>query len=257
MLRGVSLNTQPQPLQRRVAGGCGMDSDTSSPDSPGSGESPEDAYARGRAEGFAAGQAAAAQEDRLRLESSLEAVRRQAFEVAQREGLEQGLAQASARLQEALREQQACIEEESRQHRARFAALVDGLASEAGRWRAGLEDELVALIHEAICRILASQAARPEVLLAMVRGLLREHGERASLAVHLHPQDHALVARCALPGDGAQWQWLADPAVRLGGVMLRSPEGNLDARLETQLEALGHALLAARARLQQLGGEGA
>ena len=42
------------------------------------------------------------------------------------------------------------------------------------------------------------------------------------------------------------WEWVADPAIATGGVVLRSPQGSLDARLDAQLRALGEALVAQR-----------
>ena len=87
-------------------------------------------------------------------------------------------------------------------------------------------------------------AARTGVV--AVAKLLVQHGTKDQLAVHVHPSDAALLA-AGRDGNEA-WRWVADDAVQLGGVILRSPEGSLDARLEIQLAALREALLKTRAQ---------
>ena len=52
--------------------------------------------------------------------------------------------------------------------------------------------------------------------------------------------------------DRASLRWVADPEVTLGGCMLRSSEGALDARLEVQLQALKASLVTTRASRRHL-----
>jgi flagellar assembly protein FliH len=74
--------------------------------------------------------------------------------------------------------------------------------------------------------------------------------EREQLVVRLHPDDVALLKGDA---DGGALRIDADPAVALGGCMIDGPAGSLDARFETQLEALGAVLKSVRA--QRLAGQ--
>jgi flagellar biosynthesis/type III secretory pathway protein FliH len=83
---------------------------------------------------------------------------------------------------------------------------------------------------------------------------LAAFGARQLIEVRVHPGDMQCLA-----GDAAVAAWLreresgqgiqivADPGIELGGVVLRSPAGRLDARLEHQVDALRAALLSARA----------
>jgi flagellar assembly protein FliH len=92
--------------------------------------------------------------------------------------------------------------------------------------------------------------------MAVVRHVLQQavplHAA-ASLTLHVHPDDLA-----ALKADPAFETWLArreagsalrlagDSSLRLGGVLLRSQHGSLDARMETQLQSLKSMLLQTR-----------
>jgi flagellar biosynthesis/type III secretory pathway protein FliH len=66
------------------------------------------------------------------------------------------------------------------------------------------------------------------------------------LKVHVHPEDLAALHQAGLASS--TWRWIGDPSVAMGGVVLRSDAGSLDARLGTQLEALRQRLVAARER---------
>ena len=73
----------------------------------------------------------------------------------------------------------------------------------------------------------------------------------------MHPDDLAMLQKGqgpmqGLPG-GTDVQWVASSEVALGGCILQSPEGGLDARFETQLEALREMLLQTRAAARKQG----
>jgi flagellar assembly protein FliH len=116
------------------------------------------------------------------------------------------------------------------------------------------EEDMVALCFEAVARFLGQEAAAQNGLRQMLKKALVEFGSRRLVEIRLHPGD----VQC-LAGDPVVEAWLrereggesiqivADPAIELGGIVLRSLSGRLDARLEHQVEALRTALLAARA----------
>jgi len=80
---------------------------------------------------------------------------------------------------------------------------------------------------------------------------------RQPAAVHLHPDDLQTLQN--EPGwtpsqiGGNDVRWVASPQVALGGCIVESPEGGLDARIETQLDALRELLLQTR-RAARAGG---
>jgi flagellar biosynthesis/type III secretory pathway protein FliH len=69
----------------------------------------------------------------------------------------------------------------------------------------------------------------------------------ASLSLRVHPDDLAALAAArpawlAELGVQADVALVADPAVGRGGCIVETPAGRIDARLETQLDALERAL---------------
>jgi flagellar assembly protein FliH len=157
---------------------------------------------------------------------------------AREEGLAQGAAQAlaDARAQAAAELAQAIAAAE---------AAAEALALARASLADGQEDMLVEIAFGAVCRVLGAHGASRAGVTAQVRSLLAQQAA-GPVAVHLHPDDAEMLAQHG--GIGPQVQLSADPAVELGGCLLVSERGTLDARLEVQVEALRAALLAVRAR---------
>lgn len=112
------------------------------------------------------------------------------------------------------------------------------------------EDEMVALCFEVICRVIGDRATDPQVVQDMVQNVVRQASTQL-VAVHVHPADlehlrsdvelNAWIVRQSAR-QGALIDWIADDRVELGGCILRSPQGSLDARLETQLASVREIL---------------
>ena len=122
-------------------------------------------------------------------------------------------------------------------------ALDDGIR--------GMEDVAVAIAFEAVCKLLGTAAVTPDGVRALVRQAASHVGAAERIVVRLHPGDlAALQAAGTLDTHLAQAgsvTWSADPSIELGGCVVETDGGTLDARLETQLEALRTTILAARA----------
>jgi flagellar assembly protein FliH len=131
---------------------------------------------------------------------------------------------------------------------ARLGAIIAAVTAAKAAVLAGAEDAMVDLAFGALCAILGEQAATR----AAVARLVAEHGaaraNREQVIVRLHPEDLALLL--AGGGDDAALftrTCRADADIVLGGCMVDSGSGTLDARLETQLARLRATLLAVRA----------
>jgi flagellar assembly protein FliH len=111
---------------------------------------------------------------------------------------------------------------------------------------------MVDIVFAAICRILGDHGATREAVQGVVRAAVAAMREREQLVVRLHPDDAALLKEEV---DGGTMRISGDPTVVLGGCIIESQGGSLDARFETQLEALGAALKNVRA--SRLAGQGA
>jgi type III secretion system HrpE/YscL family protein len=142
----------------------------------------------------------------------------------------------------------AAIEEGRAQGRAELAAQLVALAVERDRQLAALEPAAVEVALLAAKRILGDLlVTEPDRIVAVVRPLLARVRRAHSIRLRVHPLDRpALQAQlAALCRDLDAPEGLVvdpDPGVSRGGCVLHSDLGSLDARIETQLEALANAL---------------
>lgn len=243
VLRGVVVLDQPHRLARRgeVAPPTAQPA-VAAPVAPPRGY--EEGLRAGYEQGLAAGRAQQSEQDEARWRRGIDEARAQAAQEGHAEGLRRAAQDAEAAL---ARERAELVQDAHamlQQHVQRLQQLVAAVAAQSERAAAQAEDDLVALAFEAVCRVLGAHAVEPGVLRAMVRELMAQRRDGEPLSVHVHPDDHAWLQRLDL--TDAAWTWVADEGVQLGGVLLRWPHGALDARLETQLQSLRHALLAAR-----------
>ena len=130
--------------------------------------------------------------------------------------------------------------------------MAQALAQEKAGFLEGAEDDMVALAFEAFCRVLGETATTPDMVRSAVMNALAHWRGKAALEIHVHPEDlkwlegdKELAARYAAQAHHAI-RWVANAELAVGGCMLRSPEGALDARLEVQVEAFKSVLLQTR-----------
>ncbi|MDM0122192.1 FliH/SctL family protein [Variovorax arabinosiphilus] len=128
--------------------------------------------------------------------------------------------------------------------------LLAGLPAQIEARIAASEDDMLALCFEVVCRLLGEQATSPEHIRGHLQAATQALRSRKVVAIHLHPDDllalrqEAATAAHTLFDDDVQW--VADPSIEVGGCILRSDEGGLDARFETQLDRLRSVLKAQR-----------
>jgi flagellar assembly protein FliH len=198
----------------------------------------EEAYRRGFEAGVEQGRVAAAAE-----------ATRSAMNAAERE-----IELRVNRLREDLaRQMREAGEQQFRERTRALDALLEMLPTRIDARVAAVEDELAATCFEVVSRILGEVAPRPEAVQAQVaRATARLRGRQAN-AIRLHPDDLAALQKTgAIPSDAAQSavRWIADPGIGLGGCLIESADGGLDARIETQLAILREALAGTRADLR-------
>jgi flagellar assembly protein FliH len=89
--------------------------------------------------------------------------------------------------------------------------------------------------------IMATLQVRPELVVEVLQGALRRVSGQRRIAIVVNPADLETV-RAALgelrEGSAAveQWDLQPDPRVQAGGALVRTAEGEVDARVQTQLE---------------------
>ncbi len=169
------------------------------------------------------------------IKSEAEAAR----ELGRQRGLQEGRAAGREEAQQAFAAELARV-------RSVAGKLSEALASGIG----DMEDLAIAIAFEAVCKVLGESALTQEGVRAQVRQAATHAKNKERLVVRLHAADlSALRAAGALsailPPEKAV-AWLADDSIELGGCVVETDGGGLDARLETQVERMRAALLAAR-----------
>jgi flagellar assembly protein FliH len=190
------------------------------------------------------------------LDEVLEAARAKGLQEGREAGLQLGLKDAQARLDEATQAAQAAsaaqLERESArlakqwdERLARLDAVVKAFDTQLPRHWARLECDAAELAFEVACRVLGDAAGRRQLIVGMV-ALAVSSLRTQPLRVRLGAADLALIDEAGADGaDGAglrarhpRVEWIADPAVQAGGCLVDGDGGTLDARLEVQLQRL-------------------
>jgi flagellar assembly protein FliH len=123
----------------------------------------------------------------------------------------------------------------------RISGLMADMQQAWDQERARTERLLADLAFVAVGRVLTDAMARPEAIIHVVHQALDSCADWRQLTLEVHPADVAVLqaALSVEPSEAAQ-RIKIEPSksVTLGGCRLKSDEGVLDARLETQLAAL-------------------
>jgi len=158
-------------------------------------------------------------------------------EKAKEEGYAEGLAKAESETRHAEQTLQKNIN-----HRAALLTRIrEDLCENA-------QDDMVQIVYAACCKIIGKHAIEPRIVAQMVKDILREQNEASSIEVHLNSEDLEAIRPYLSMSELENIQWRSSASVALGGCLVESSEGSLDARLETQLTSLKNVLIATRAR---------
>jgi flagellar biosynthesis/type III secretory pathway protein FliH len=145
-------------------------------------------------------------------------------------GYAEGLQAAASELSSALELVQAAAREGK--------AIRDQLIESA-------EGELVTLVIAALERMVAIRVEQdPELVIETVRRGLDRVGAQRVVRVRVHPDD-AQAVRAWLEergGDGPQWELRADGGVTVGGCVIDTAAGEVNARLDVQLAQIAEQL---------------
>jgi flagellar biosynthesis/type III secretory pathway protein FliH len=146
--------------------------------------------------------------------------------LAHAEGLAAGREEALAQLPPAA----AALEDGARLLREEALATADRLEGQAVDLALYLAEKIVG----------AAVAVDPELVVEAVRGALRGLVERERVTVLVHPDDLELVREAmgglvSTLGGIEHCEVQAERRVGRGGAVVRTPEGDIDARVETKL----------------------
>jgi len=163
--------------------------------------------------------------------------RNEAVEQGYKEGLQAG--------HEAARQQTA-------QSRDQLSGLIEGMRAEYERDLDGIAEIGAEIVFEAVTRIIGSSYMDRDGITAVVREVISHAKDRSRLVIRVSPADYRELKTAhemfTENGNSQKVEILADDRVELGGCLLETPAGNLDGRLEVQLQQLRDTLLNARQR---------
>jgi len=179
-----------------------------------------------------------------------EELRQQQFRAGYQQGLEEGRAAGFAQIR-AEAQQQASAE--ARQQIADLVnALVDALRQFDQSKRsliAAAETGLIELaiaIARRVCR--NALGLSEKIAQANAKALLELVQHAHDVELHFHPADYERLSELGAAlfdqvGQSEHVRIVADETVDRGGCLLRTPDGQIDARLETQLDRIAATLL--------------
>jgi flagellar assembly protein FliH len=133
---------------------------------------------------------------------------------------------------------------------ARIRSIADKLHEALAADRPQAEELAIAIAFEAICKVLGDTVATQQGVQAIVREVAARLRSDARLVVRLTPEDLEMLRAAdvltSTLAQGATVAWVADRTVGLGGCVVETEGGELDARLDVQLVRLRTVLLNAR-----------
>ena len=159
------------------------------------------------------------------LERALDSEVRQARERAFQEGQKAGRETAAAEVQPVIE---------------RLVRACSDVATLRARIRRETESDIVTLTVAIARRVLRRElSVDPEAIHGIVKAALEKVQTKEICLVRVHP-DHVAQVRSFLEksGLGAGLEISPDPALQLGGLILETKRGNLDASVETQLKEI-------------------
>jgi flagellar assembly protein FliH len=124
--------------------------------------------------------------------------------------------------------------------------LLAALGQAVERQVGGLEDLAVGVGFEVACKVLGERLVTREGVRALAEQVLVRVRTEEPVVLRLSPRDFSLLLQ--QPGEAPvtaphRLELVPDERIELGGCMVETASGSLDARLETQIDALRHVLL--------------
>jgi flagellar assembly protein FliH len=171
--------------------------------------------------------------DDRKAKAAAEAIARVAREQSEARGYEAGMAKAQAEMQGRIAELDARIK--------RFDSLLQFISRPLQELDADVEKMLLHLTL-AVGKQLARRELRvdPTQVIAIIRESLAELPTATrEIRVHLHPEDAAIVReRLTAPVNERAWTIVEDPAMSRADCIVRTEHSQIDARLDSRINAV-------------------
>ena len=129
--------------------------------------------------------------------------------------------------------------------RGQLAATIAEISNLKDEITAQAETDMVELALEIAKKVVGREVSFDrEIALTLVKVSLSRLQTHAAARVHLHPEDFAFVQsqRERLNYHGAL-EIIEDRSIDLGGCLVKTENGDIDARIDSQFEEISHSLL--------------
>ena len=129
--------------------------------------------------------------------------------------------------------------------REQMTATINQIAGLQNEIAARAEVDLVDFALEIARKIVGREVTIDrEIAVALVKVSLRKLHDRSIAEVHLHPEDYEYVqAHREKLGFKGTLDLVADSSISLGGCLIHTETGDIDARIESQFDEIAHGLL--------------
>lgn len=130
--------------------------------------------------------------------------------------------------------------------RERFAETLKELSSLSAEIISHVESDLVELAMQIAKKVVRREVSVDrEIALTLVRVSLSKLNQRTAAKVHLNPEDLSFVQKYT---DGLDFrgtlELIEDPSISVGGCLIHTENGDVDARIESQFDEIAFGLLA-------------
>jgi flagellar biosynthesis/type III secretory pathway protein FliH len=130
----------------------------------------------------------------------------------------------------------------------KMAVLLESLGALRGELLSEVEDDVVAIVFQAVTAIIGNALAERIGVVEVVRQVIGQVRDRENLIVRVSSKDFLLIQDAYAPDNcvGQRVDVVAEPRILPGGCLVESSAGTLDGRLDVQLHSLRELLLGVR-----------
>lgn len=125
-------------------------------------------------------------------------------------------------------------------------SLVNSLSEKMSTDIEGMEDELISIVFESVCKIIGEKMRESSSVISVVREVMKFSQDRMEMKLRVSNHDYDIlqpVKEELSIGVRNRIDIVSDEHVRYGGCILETTAGRIDGRLEQQLNSLMQLLL--------------
>jgi len=127
----------------------------------------------------------------------------------------------------------------------RFGQLIESLQAPFAELDHQVSDQLLALTLTVAGQVIGDEptVSAERITHAIHAGLAELPAANRPLTIHLHPDDHALVAQSLMLDGDPPPRMVDDPSITRGGCRVKAVDSIVDATVETRLASIAATLL--------------